>query len=95
MITLQYLLEFQNEQDKETILDLMRRFSSAMRYVYQRLLEGKKRKDLKKDLSELFNMNTRYLDDVIFLAQLTITSCKERDQNPKKLYSVQEKYLNN
>ncbi|ACD65739.1 MAG TPA: transposase [Sulfurihydrogenibium sp.] len=85
MITLQCLLEFQNMQDKEIVLDLMCRFSSAMRYAYQRLLEGEKRKDLKKQLSRLFNINTRYSDDAIFLAQSIITSCKEREQNPKKL----------
>jgi transposase, putative, N-terminal domain len=85
MLTLQCLLEFQNEKDKEIVLDLMRRFSSAMRYSYKRLLEGKKRKDLKKHLSKLFNINTRYSDDAIFLAQSTISSCKEREQNPKKL----------
>jgi IS605 OrfB family transposase len=56
-----------------------------MRYAYQRLLEGKKRKDLKKDLLKLFNINTRYSDDAILLAQSTIASCKERDQNPKKV----------
>jgi len=39
MITLQCQIEFQNKQDKEAVLDLMRRFSSAMRYAYQRLLE--------------------------------------------------------
>jgi len=49
MITLQCLLEFQNTQDKKTVLDLMRIFSSAMRYAYQRLLEGEKRKDLKNN----------------------------------------------
>ncbi|WP_299238582.1 IS200/IS605 family accessory protein TnpB-related protein [Sulfurihydrogenibium sp.] len=85
MITLQCLLEFQNTQDKEIVLNLMRRFSSAMRYAYQRLLEGEKRKDLKKQLSKLFNINTRYSDDAIFLAQSTISSCEERGQNPKKL----------
>ncbi|MBX0311839.1 MAG: IS200/IS605 family accessory protein TnpB-related protein, partial [Sulfurihydrogenibium sp.] len=85
MITLQCQLEFQNKQDKEIVLDLMRRFSSAMRYTYQRLLEGEKRKDLKKNLSKLFNINTRYSDDAIFLAQLTISSCKERCRNPKKV----------
>jgi transposase, putative, N-terminal domain len=79
------LLEFQNKQDKEVVLDLMRRFSSAMRYAYKRLLEGEKRKDLKKHLSKLFNINTRYSDDATFLAQSMITSCKEREQNPKKL----------
>jgi IS605 OrfB family transposase len=72
-------------QDKEVVLDLMHRFSSAMRYAYQRLLEGEKRKDLKKHLSKLFNINTRYSDDAVFLTQLTFTSCKERGQNPKKL----------
>jgi len=56
-----------------------------MRYAYQRLLEGEKRKDLKKQLSKLFNINTRYSDDAILLAQSTISSCKERCQNPKKL----------
>jgi transposase, putative, N-terminal domain len=59
MITLECLLEFQNKQDKEIVLDLMRRFSLAMRYAYKRLLEGEKRKDLKKHLSKLFNINTR------------------------------------
>lgn len=85
MITLQCQLEFQNKQDKEIVLDLMRRFSSAMRYAYQRLLEGNKRKDLKKDLSKLFNINTRYSDDAIFLAQSTVALCEKRGQNPKKL----------
>jgi predicted transposase len=66
MITLQCLLEFQNKQDEEVVLDLMRRFSSAMRYAYQKLLEGEKRKDLKKHLSKLFNINTRYSDNAIF-----------------------------
>jgi IS605 OrfB family transposase len=56
-----------------------------MRYAYQRLLEGGKRKDLKKDLSKLFSINTRYSDDAIFLAQSTIASCREREQNPKKV----------
>jgi len=85
MITLQCLLEFQNTQDKKTVLDLMRRFSSAIRYAYQRLLEGEKRKDLKKQLSKLFNINTRYSDNAILLAQSTISSCEKRGQNPKKL----------
>jgi predicted transposase len=60
MITLQCLLEFKNEKDKEIVLDLMRRFSSAMRYAYKRLLEGEKRKDLKKrDLSIILCLITK------------------------------------
>jgi len=85
MITLECLLEFETKEDINAILDLMRRFSSAMRYAYKRLLEGEKRKDLKKHLSKLFNINTRYSDDAIFLAQSMITLFKAIDQNPKKL----------
>jgi transposase, putative, N-terminal domain len=69
MITLECLLEFETKEDRNAILDLMRRFSSAMRCAYKRLLEGEKRKDLKKNLSKLFNINTRYSDDAI-LARL-------------------------
>jgi len=85
MITLQCILEFKNEKDKEVVLDLMRRFSSATRYAYKRLLESEERKDLKKNISRLFNINTRYSDDAIFLAQSMISSNKERNQNLKKL----------
>jgi len=85
MITLQCQLEFQNTQDKKIVLDLMRKFSSAMRYAYQRLLENKERKDIKKQLSSLFNINTRYSESAILLAESTISSCEERGQNPKKL----------
>ena len=59
MITLECLLEFETKEDINAILDLMRRFSSVMRYAYKRLLESEKRKDLKKHLSKLFNINTR------------------------------------
>ena len=47
MLTLQCILELKNEKDKEIVLDLMRRFSSAMRYT-KRLLEGEKKKRFKK-----------------------------------------------
>jgi transposase, putative, N-terminal domain len=85
MITLECLLEFETKEDINAILDLMRRFSSAMRYAYKRSLESQKRKDLKKNISRLFNINTRYSDDAILLAQSMITSYKERGQNPKKI----------
>ncbi|MFP3254684.1 MAG: transposase, partial [Hydrogenobaculum sp.] len=85
MITLECLLKFETKEDINAILDLMCRFSSAMRYAYKRLLEGQKRKDLKKNISRLFNINTRYSDDAILLAQSTISSSEEREQNPKKL----------
>jgi len=85
MVTLQCLLEFENKQDEKVVLDLMRRFSSGERYAYQRLLEGQKRKELKKNISRLFDINTRYSDDAIFLAQSIISSRKKKGQNLKKV----------
>ena len=85
MITLQCLLEFQNKQEKEKVLDLMRRFSSATRYAYKRLLEDENINELYKTISKLFNINRRYSDGAILLAQAMISSYKAREQNPKKL----------
>jgi IS605 OrfB family transposase len=85
MITLECLLEFETKENRDTILDLMRKFSSAMRYAYQRLLDSEKRKDLKKNISKLFNINTRYSDDAILLAKQTIDTCKSHNKNPKKV----------
>jgi len=45
MITLECLLEFETNENRDIVLDLMRRFSSAIRYAYKRLFEGEKRKD--------------------------------------------------
>lgn len=49
MVTLQCELKL-SKVDKELLLTLMRKFSSCMRYAYKRLLEGKNRKNLKKEL---------------------------------------------
>jgi predicted transposase len=85
MITLQCKLTFENEKDKQELLKLMMQFSSCFRYAYNRLLEGHKRKELKKHLQKIFKLNSRYCDDAIFKAQNLINSCKERGQNPKKV----------
>jgi predicted transposase len=49
MIALQCRLEL-NKKDTEILKDLMRRQSACMRYAYKRLLEGKDRKELKREL---------------------------------------------
>ena len=85
MITLQCKLKFKNREDREKILSLMRRFSSAQRYAYKRLLEGKTRNELKKQLPSLFNLNTRYADDAIKKAQGIISLCKEKGKEPQKV----------
>ncbi|MFN3978545.1 MAG: hypothetical protein ACK4J2_07835, partial [Sulfurihydrogenibium azorense] len=53
MITLHCKLTFENEKDKQTLINLMRKFSSCFKYSYNRLLEGHSRKDLKKDLQKM------------------------------------------
>ena len=43
-------LVFPDSQEEKAVLDLMRRFSSATRFAYNRLLEGKPREELKRCL---------------------------------------------
>jgi len=81
-------LVFPDPRDEEAVLDLMRRFSSAMRYAYQRLLEGKDRKELKRvdgPLCALFGLNTRFADGVIEKAQAALDSARELGQDPRKV----------
>jgi len=84
-ITVECLLAFDKDEDKGRVLTLMRKFSSMVRFAYKRLLEGAERKELKKLLSRKYGINTRYSDDAILLAQQTLESCIEREQNPQKL----------
>jgi IS605 OrfB family transposase len=81
-------LVFLKEEDERAVLDLMRRFSSATRFAYNRLLEGQDRKELKREdspLCTLFGLNTRYADGAIEKAQATLDSAKELGQDPRKV----------
>ena len=81
-------LVFLKEGDEQAVLDLMRRFSSAIRYAYNRLLEGQDRKELKREdspLCRLFGLNTRYADGAIEKAQAALDSAKELGQDPRKV----------
>jgi len=84
-ITVECLLAFDKEEDKRRVLNLMRKFSAMVRFAYKRLMDGAERKELKKLLSRKYGINTRYASDAILLAQQTLESCVEREQNPKKL----------
>jgi len=85
VVTVECLLAFDKDEDKERALTLMRKFSSMVRFAYKRLLHGAERKELKKLLSRKYGINTRYSDDAILWAQQALDSCLERGQNPKKL----------
>jgi len=81
-------LVFLKEEDERAVLDLMRRFSSATRFAYNRLLEGQDRKKLKREdspLCRLFGLNTRYADGAIEKAQATLDSARELGQDPRKV----------
>jgi IS605 OrfB family transposase len=84
-ITLECMLEFEKEEEKERVLALMRRFSSATRYAYKRLLEGVAEKEIEKTIQEKHKLNARYVKDAVLIAKQVLKSCIERGQNPKKL----------
>jgi IS605 OrfB family transposase len=80
-------LVFLTKEDEQAVLDLMRRFSSATRFAYNRLLEGKNREELKREngpLCQLFGLNTRYADGAIEKAQAVLDSARGRGQDPRK-----------
>jgi len=84
-ITLECMLQFENDKDKEIVLSLMRKFSSATRYAYKRLLEGISEKEIGKAIKEKHKLNARYVNDAILIAKGVLKSCTQRGQNPKKL----------
>jgi predicted transposase len=84
-ITLECMLEFEKKEEKEKVLALMRRFSSATRYAYKRLLEGTAEKDIEKIIQEKHKLNARYVKDAVLIAKQVLKSCVQRGQNPKKL----------
>jgi IS605 OrfB family transposase len=81
-------LVFLTKEDEQAVLDLMRRFSSATRFAYNRLLEGRDWKELKREngpLCTLFGLNTRYAYGAIEKAESLIASAKELGQDPRKV----------
>jgi predicted transposase len=81
-------LVFLEKEDERAVLDLMRRFSSATRFAYNRLLEGKTRDELKREngpLCVFFGLNTRYADGAIEKAQAALDSARELGQDPRKV----------
>ena len=85
MITVSCRLGFDKEEDREKITDLMRKTSSAVRFAYNRLLEGQGKDLIKKQLQEVFKINSRYAGDAVSRAEWVLKSTKERKTNPRKL----------
>ncbi len=84
----QALLVFPSGGDQKSTLDLMRRFSAALRYAYNRSLQGWSREALKREdgpLCTLFRLNTRHADDATLKAQALLDSARERGEDPRKV----------
>jgi len=57
-------LNFPNKEGKQAVLDLMRRFSAARRYAYNRLVEGVPPEELwsvEGPLGRLFGLGSYYI----------------------------------
>nr|WP_236682849.1 IS200/IS605 family accessory protein TnpB-related protein [Thermus filiformis] len=81
-------LSFPSEEGKQAVLNLMRRFSSAMRFAYNRLLEGVSRNELGRidgPLCTLFGLNTRYAQAAVMRAEMTLSSARELGRDPRKV----------
>jgi len=85
MITISAKLLFSSYQDKEKVLNLMRIWSSAMRYAYKRFLEGMEINTLRKLIQDVFGLNARYSHSAIVKAQALMKLRKEKGQSLKKV----------
>ncbi len=81
-------LVFPTEGDRQSTLDVMRRFSVAKRGGYRGLLRGEPVDFLKSQNGPLrtrFRLNTRYAGDALMLAEAAIASARERGEDPCKV----------
>ncbi len=85
MITISAKLLFSSYQDKEKVLDLMRIWSSAMRYAYKRLLEGMEINTLRKLIQNVFGLNSRYSHSAIVKAQALMKVREEKGESLRKV----------
>lgn len=74
-----------DREQQESLLGVTRRFSSCVRFAFNRLLEGEERNVLKRTLPSIFGLNTRYIDDAILQAQEIISSSEEIEVEPRKV----------
>ena len=70
------LINMEQEQ-KQTIDELMTVFCSAIRYSFNRIIEGKKILDIEKDVARKYGLNSRQGKDAVENARQTIVSQRE------------------
>ncbi len=84
MTAIQARLKVKGEE-KKTLDDLMRKWSSCKRLAYKRLLVGRVKNELKRELQNKFGLNSRYVDDAVLEAQSIINLSKELGGKPEKV----------
>jgi len=80
-------LEFLSNEDRKRVLDLMRRFSSAYRVLYKRVLNGENERLIRKvwGPAEVFDLNSAYINSALKLAFYRISFLKSIGANTKKV----------
>ncbi len=63
--SIQFKLEFENKQDRERVLSLMRLQSSTIRFIYNRLREGKEETEIYKLVKEIFKIPSWYVSSAL------------------------------
>ena len=63
-----------NKEEIDNLYELMRTWCSALRFSFNRLLEGENSGDVIKTVQEKFRLNKRYAEDAVLQAQAIITS---------------------
>jgi IS605 OrfB family transposase len=80
-------LEFLSNEDKREVLDLMRRFSSAYRWIYKRIVEGENSTEVIRVSGPVsqFGLNSYYYLSARDLALYKISSLEAKGVNPRKI----------
>ena len=76
-ITTKAVITEMEDNQKEKLDLLMKVFCSAVRYSFNRIIEGKKIGDIEKDVAVKYNLNTRQAKDAVENGRQTIASQKE------------------
>lgn len=97
-ITIKAVLVEVNEEHKKEIDKLMTVFSSAVRFAFNRIIEGLKIGDIEKSIAYKYKLNIRQAKDAVENARQTIISQKQLVKQNYEAYTAKvtaiEKILN-
>lgn len=68
------LIIIENKKDETELINLLSAFCSALRYSFNRLIEGEITGELIKKVNSTFKLNKRYAEDAVMQAQAIISS---------------------